>query len=132
MLESSAKEYLSFFRSYDFCKIISLENVGIEEDAYDVLCCKDPHYFTANGVLVHNSNADTIKQAMVYIIEEIKPYDARLLSTVHDETIVEVKDDQVEEVSNIIEKATIAGFAEFFHEVKMTADADVADYWVKG
>jgi DNA polymerase I-like protein with 3'-5' exonuclease and polymerase domains len=81
---------------------------------------------------IQGSNADTIKQAMVYIIEEIKPYDARLLSTVHDETVVEARDDQVEEVSNIVEKATIAGFAEFFHEVKMTAAADVADYWVKG
>ena len=69
---------------------------------------------------------------MVYIIEEIKPYDARLLSTVHDETITEVREDQVEEVTKIIEKATIAGFAEFFHKVKMTADADVSNYWVKG
>jgi DNA polymerase I-like protein with 3'-5' exonuclease and polymerase domains len=81
---------------------------------------------------IQGSNADTIKQAMVYILEKIKPYDAKLLSTVHDETIVEARDDQVEEVSSIVEKATIAGFAEFFHKVKMTADADVADYWVKG
>jgi hypothetical protein len=47
-------------------------------------------------------------------------------------TLILLSDDQVEEVSSIVEKATIAGFAEFFHKVKMTADADVADYWVKG
>jgi len=81
---------------------------------------------------IQGSNADTIKQAMVYVVDRIKPYDARLLSTVHDETITEARDDQVEEVKNIVEQATIDGFAAFFHKVEMKADADVADYWVKG
>jgi len=81
---------------------------------------------------IQGSNADTIKQAMVYVADRIKPYDAKLLSTVHDETITEVREDQVEEVKDIIEKSTIDGFAEFFHKVEMKADADVADYWVKG
>jgi DNA polymerase-1 len=69
---------------------------------------------------------------MVYVVDRIKPYDARLLSTVHDETITEVREDQAEEVKEIIEQSTIEGFAAFFHKVKMKADADVADYWVKG
>jgi DNA polymerase-1 len=81
---------------------------------------------------IQGSNADTIKQAMVYVVDRIKPYDARLLSTVHDETITEVREDQAEEVKEIIEQSTIEGFAAFFHKVKMKADADVADYWVKG
>ena len=69
---------------------------------------------------------------MVYVVDRIKPYDARLLSTVHDETITEAREDQAEEVKAIIEKATIDGFAAFFSKVEMKADADVADYWVKG
>ena len=81
---------------------------------------------------IQGSNADTIKQAMVYVVDRIKPYDARLLSTVHDETITEAREDQAEEVKAIIEKATIDGFAAFFSKVEMKADADVADYWVKG
>jgi len=81
---------------------------------------------------IQGSNADTIKQTMVYIADRIKPYDAKLLSTVHDETVTEVREDQVEEVTKIVEKATIDGFAAFFSKVKMKADADVADYWVKG
>jgi DNA polymerase-1 len=81
---------------------------------------------------IQGSNADTIKQTMVYVVDRIKPYDAKILSTVHDETITEVREDQAEEVKDIIEKATIDGFAAFFNKVKMTADADVADYWVKG
>jgi len=81
---------------------------------------------------IQGSNADTIKQTMILINERIKNYDAKLLSTVHDETITEVREDQVDEVSEIVEKATIDGFAAFVPEVKMKADADIADYWVKG
>lgn len=130
--ESPIKKYLRFLSDYDFCKITFLSNKYVESDAYDILCYNDPHYFIGNGVLLHNSNADTIKQTMCYVVDRIKPYDAQLLSTVHDETITEVRNDQVEEVKNIIEKATIDGFGTFFSKVKMKADADVADYWVKG
>ena len=81
---------------------------------------------------IQGSNADTIKQSMVYVVDRIKPYDARLLLTVHDEIIVETKEEQVEEVTPIVEQAVIDGFGEFFNTVKMTADADISDHWVKG
>jgi len=81
---------------------------------------------------IQGTNACTIKQSMNYIVERIKPYDARLLLTVHDETITEVREDQAEEVSQIVSQAMCDGFAEFVPEVKMVADADIADYWVKG
>lgn len=81
---------------------------------------------------IQGTNACTIKQAMIYIVDKIKSYDARLLLTVHDEVVVETKEDQVAEVSEIVSDAMVAGFAEFVPEVKMTADADIEDYWVKG
>jgi DNA polymerase-1 len=81
---------------------------------------------------IQATNADVIKQNMIYIVNRIKPYDARLLLTVHDEVIVEAREDQAEEVSQIVSQAMCDGFAEFVPEVKMTADADIADYWVKG
>jgi intein/homing endonuclease len=132
MRDCKSKKTLSVFLNYDFCKAISLQEFG-EENTYDLSCISDPHFFVANGVLVHNSNADTIKQAMVYAVERLEPYDARLLSVVHDEVIVEVKNGQVEEVKPVVEKAVIDGFAEFFdpNVVEMKADADVADHWVK-
>jgi len=81
---------------------------------------------------IQGSNADTIKQAMIYIIERIKNYDAKLLLTVHDEVIVEVREDQSGEVASIVSQSLIDGFAEFFHTVKMEADALVGDCWLKG
>lgn len=82
---------------------------------------------------IQGSNADTIKQAMVYTVERLEPYDARLLSVVHDEVIVEVKDEQVEEVKPVVENAVIEGFAEFFDAdvVEMKADASVGNHWIK-
>lgn len=129
---SDTKTYLSKYLNYDFCSAVSLEKIGIKP-TYDLICADTgPRYFTANGVVVHNSNADTIKQAMVHVVDRIKGYDARLLSTVHDEVIVEAREDQVEEITPIVEKSVRDGFEDFFDQVKMKADADVADYWVKG
>jgi len=81
---------------------------------------------------IQGTNACTIKQSMNYIVERIKSYDARLLLTVHDEVIVESREDQAEEVSQIVSQSMVDGFAEFVPEVRMVADADIADYWVKG
>ena len=81
---------------------------------------------------IQGTNADTIKQAMIYIVDRIKEYDARLLLTVHDEVIVEAKEEQAEEVSGIVSQAMVDGFAAFVPELAMEADSDIADYWVKG
>jgi len=81
---------------------------------------------------IQGSNADTIKQAMIYTIDRIKDYDAKLLLTVHDELIVEVREDQAKEVAPIISQCLVDGFAEFFHKVKMEAGALIGDCWLKG
>jgi DNA polymerase I-like protein with 3'-5' exonuclease and polymerase domains len=81
---------------------------------------------------VQGTNADTIKQSMIYIVDRIKEYDARLLLTVHDEVIVEAREDQVEEVSGVVSQAMVDGFAAFVPELAMVADSDIENYWVKG
>jgi len=81
---------------------------------------------------IQGTNACTIKQSMNYIVDRIKSYDARLLLTVHDEVIVEAKEEQAQEVSVVVSQSMVDGFAEFVPEVKMVADADIENYWVKG
>jgi len=81
---------------------------------------------------IQGSNADTIKQSMIYVVERVKNYDAKLLLTVHDEVIVEVREDQSEEVASIVSNSLVDGFAEFFKTVKMEADALIGDCWLKG
>ena len=81
---------------------------------------------------IQGTNACTIKQSMNYIVDRIKSYDARLLLTVHDEVIVEAKEEQAQEVSAVVSQSMVDGFAEFVPEVAMVADADIENYWVKG
>ncbi len=81
---------------------------------------------------IQGSNADTIKQSMIFVIDRIKSYDARLLLTVHDEVIVEAKEEQVEEVSKVVAGCLVDGFGEFFSNIKMEADALIGDHWLKG
>lgn len=118
----------SNMKNYETCRIIGYEYKGIEK-VYDLICDAYPHYYTANGILTHNSNADTIKQAMVYIVDRIDK--AKLLSTVHDEVIVEAKEEDAEEIAHEVSKALCDGFAEFVPEVQMKADAVIEDYWTK-
>jgi len=100
----------------------------------------DPTFKTARGAVerqgknmpIQAANADAIKQAMVYVLERIKGYDAKLLLTVHDEVIVEARDDQVNELKLIVEQSVKDGFDSFFDLVKMEAEAGVEDHWVKG
>lgn len=107
---------------------------------YKVPNPNDPKFNRAKGSIerqgrntpIQGSNADTIKQSMVYITDRIKNYDARLLLTVHDEVVVEAKEDHVEEVGKIVRGCLIDGFGEFFKIVKMEADVLVGDHWLKG
>jgi hypothetical protein len=132
MPEGLLKKYLSVFLDYDFCRIVSIDEKVVESDAYDVVCKRSNHYFTANGVLVHNSNADVIKQACIYIVDRLKNYDARLILSVHDEAVIECHEDQIKDVKPIVEKCIIDGFSEFFHTVPMETDGLVGDCWLKG
>ena len=123
------KTVLGRYLGFDFCKVVGKELRGVE-DTYDIMC-KDIHYFTANGIIVHNSNADTIKKAMTYVVDRIKDYDARLLLTVHDEIIVEARNDQRYEVAKVIERSIIDGFGFYFDLIPMQTDALIGPCWLK-
>jgi DNA polymerase-1 len=81
---------------------------------------------------IQGSNADTVKQAMIFVNDRLKGKDAKLILTVHDEVIVETREDIVEEVAPIVTQAVIDGFADFFHTIPMEADAMIGDCWLKG
>jgi len=131
MPECEAKYQLSKFLNYDFCKAVSLTYRG-KEKTYDLIC-DNIHYFTANGVIVHNSNADTIKEAMILVVDRLEEshYDAKLLLTVHDEVVVEVRDDQKYEVTKLVEQCLIDGFGKYFSKIPMEADGLIGPTWLK-
>ena len=132
MPECDTKHQLSKFLNYDFCKVASLTYKG-KEDTYDLMC-DNIHYFIANGVIVHNSNADTIKESMILVVDRLEEshYDAKLLLTVHDEVVVEARDDQKYEVTKLVEQCLIDGFGRYFSKIPMETDGLIGPTWLKG
>jgi DNA polymerase-1 len=82
---------------------------------------------------IQGGNADTIKQAMVYLVDRLEKsgYDAKLLLSVHDEVVVEVKHEQRYEVRKIVENSLIDGFGRYFNVIPMETDGLIGPCWLK-
>ena len=80
---------------------------------------------------IQGSNADTIKEAMVLLVERLKPYDAKLILTVHDEVVVEVADEQRQEVAPVVAQSLVDGFGRYFSLIPMETDTLTGPCWLK-
>ena len=82
---------------------------------------------------IQGANADMTKLALIYIQQKLweKDYDAKLINTVHDEIVVEAREDQAEEVKGIVEEMMIKAAQKIVQVVPIKADAEVADFWKK-
>jgi len=99
-------------------------------EMYDVVNSSSGR-FMANGLIVHNSNADMTKLALIGINEALQDYEARIVNTVHDEIVVEAREDQAEVVCGIVEREMVKAGEQIISLVPIVADAKVADYWSK-
>jgi len=88
----------------------------------------------AKNAGIQGANADTIKESMILVVNRLEQsgLDAKLLLTVHDEVVVEVRNDQISEVSDIVSQSLIDGFATYFSKIPMEADALSGPCWLKG
>lgn len=88
----------------------------------------------AKNAPIQGSNADTIKQAMIYCVERLEKldYHAKLLLTVHDEIIIETLYEKQHAVAQIVSQSLIDGFARYFSVIPMEVDALVGPCWLKG
>lgn len=82
---------------------------------------------------IQGSGADVTKQAMVFVHERLQRegFDAIILMVVHDELVVEVREDQAEQVARIVEEEMIRGFTHFFKNIPMKVDAHIGPTWEK-
>jgi len=88
----------------------------------------------AKNAPIQGSNADTIKQSMIYLVDRLgeSPYDAKLILTVHDEVVVECSHEERHEVGKIVAQALVDGFGRYFHKIPMETDALIGPCWLKG
>jgi DNA polymerase-1 len=89
--------------------------------------------YIANGFKVSNSNADVLKKAIINISKNIKKegYDAETVLNIHDEVVVEVREDQAEEVAATVSKSMIDAWDYFFTDVPMVSDSSIDYCWNK-
>lgn len=88
----------------------------------------------AKNAGIQGANADSIKEAMIYIVNRLEEskLPAKLLLTVHDEVIVEARDDCVEEVAKIVTGSLRDGFGRYFSKIPMESDSLISPSWMKG
>ena len=85
----------------------------------------------ASNSPVQGSSADMLKLAMVYIHNDIKGYDARLVLSVHDEVVVEVDKRCVNEVLGVVKSAMLRAGEYYVKCVPVPVDGLVSDTWSK-
>jgi DNA polymerase-1 len=80
---------------------------------------------------IQGANADMTKLALIYLRNTLKGWDARTVNTVHDEIVVEAREDQADEVKHLVEDAMVRAGQAILKDVPIVAEAAVADYWSK-
>jgi DNA polymerase I-like protein with 3'-5' exonuclease and polymerase domains len=77
---------------------------------------------------VQGGCADGMKRALVLLAGRL-PTEARLLSTVHDEVIVEAPETMADEVCTLVQETLIEAMAALFPQVPIEVEAGVCAHW---
>lgn len=80
---------------------------------------------------IQGTNADAIKYALVFVRDRIRNenIDAKIVSTVHDEIVCEVRDDQAQDFAQLLSDEMIRAGQLFLKKVKIKSDPFVGDVW---
>jgi len=78
---------------------------------------------------IQGTCGDIIKKAIQYLMDNLKGYEARIINLVHDELVIEVRDDQVEAVKEIVKKDMIQAGKDFLKLVPVEVEINVDRVW---
>ena len=79
---------------------------------------------------VQGGTADGMKHALI-LIDQRLPKSARIVSTVHDEVVVECHEDTAEQCREIITTAMVEAMATLFPEVPVEVEANICTTWAE-
>jgi DNA polymerase-1 len=79
---------------------------------------------------VQGGTADGMKQALL-LIDRRLPQSARIVSTIHDEVVVECHEDAAEQCREIITTAMVEAMAALFPEVPVEVEANICNTWAE-
>lgn len=78
---------------------------------------------------VQGLGADMLKLALAKLVPALKGLDCKILATVHDEIILEAKEDIADKVADILSDVMIEAGKEFLVKVPVEAEASIGDNW---
>lgn len=80
---------------------------------------------------IQGTSADILKRAMRLVHDGLKPYDARIVNSIHDEIVVEVAASQAEEAAAVVRQQMVAAGQEFIKTVPVEVDVTISPAWLK-
>jgi DNA polymerase-1 len=80
---------------------------------------------------IQGTGADILKRAMRLVYDALRPYDAYIVNSIHDEIVVEVAEDHAPEVAERVRESMIAAGREFIKTVPIEVDVVISDVWAK-
>ena len=80
---------------------------------------------------IQSTCGDILKKAILYIAENLKGYEVQVVNTVHDELVIECRDDLVEGFTKIIEACMVRAGEEFIKSVPVEVSVAVDQRWKK-
>ncbi len=80
---------------------------------------------------IQGSSADITKRALALLYDALKPIDAQIVNCVHDEIVVEVKEEQAEVCARILRHEMERAAHEFIRSIPVTVDTAINDAWLK-
>lgn len=85
------------------------------------------------NTVIQGSSADVTKLAMVFVYRRMRKenIDGIILMAIHDELVVEVRDDQAKAAAVLVEEEMVRAHTHFFKKIPMVVDAHVGDTWEK-
>jgi len=79
---------------------------------------------------VQGGTADGMKQALI-LIDKRLPQNARIVSTVHDEVVVECHEDSADQCRETVTTAMVEAMAALFPEVPVEVEANICTTWAE-
>ena len=79
---------------------------------------------------VQGGSADALKQAMVDLADKMPPT-ASVVSTIHDELIVECASDAAEEIKALVETVMLDAVQTMFPGVRFEVESGICDSWAE-
>ncbi len=111
-------------------KVQSVEVTDDWVEMYDVVN-SETGKFAANGIVTHNSSADIAKLALAYMRQDLEGMDARLVNSIHDEFVVECREDLAPEASEKMRGAMTRAGERILEKVPVEVEVVVSREWTK-